>query len=85
MNTASNGFRPRQAGTGEAGKRAVLIQALIVSRRLRARARLASRAATRRDAPASGPAHDQVRDAAPPGALLVVPVAAQANASRTGP
>lgn len=80
MNMASDGFRPREAGPGDAaGKRAVLIQALILSRRLRARARLAGRAAVGRDA--------MKRDTAPPDAPLMgmaVPDAAHADVPGPG-
>jgi len=50
FNTASDAFWSREADSNDAaGKRAVAIQALIVSRRLRVRARLARRAVPGRD------------------------------------
>ncbi|AMN46583.1 hypothetical protein ACG33_05620 [Steroidobacter denitrificans] len=81
-NTASNGLRLSQAGSGEAAdKRARLIQALIVSRRLRVRARLASRGATQRDAPVC----DLVRNTVPVDALLDAAASGTAPADTSRP
>lgn len=85
MNTASDTFGPREAGSNDAaGKRAVAIQALILSRRLRVRARLARRAALGRDTGRLGIAQPDAwqPDASWTGAA--VPNAGHADAPGTG-
>jgi len=90
LNTASDAFWSREADSNDAaGKRAVAIQALIVSRRLRVRARLARRAAPGRDTGQPGMTPPGTpRIGAPltgaPRKVAAVPEAADAGVLETG-